>query len=157
MKELQNSSLSKIDEFAANLGIKKDDKTILEITQSKGEEKTLSLKCGHFDAPEPWFVIDEKDKVHTLISIASLKNMLETLKNLQKENFELRLEKAIYQQLPIDFNDAWVVAMDEIKKQAKNGALRMNIDLEKLMSDVKREHPNLFVDMEMMMQRGGLE
>ena len=82
--------------------------------------------------------------------------MLEGLKELQKENFELKLEKAIYQQIPIDFNDAWIVAMDEIKKQGKNGLVEMNIDLDKLMSEVKRQHPNLFVDMEAMM-KGGLE
>ena len=46
--------------------------------------------------------------------------------------------------------------MDEIKKQGKNGLVEMNIDLDKLMSEVKRQHPNLFVDMEAMM-KGGLE
>ncbi len=159
MKDLSNSSRSmdKINEFSKQLGIKNDDKTVLEITASEGESKILRLKSGHWAAPEPWFVVDEQDKVHTLISIASLKNMLEGLKQLQRENFELRLEKAIYQQIPIDFNDAWIVAMDEIKKQAKGGLMEMNIDLDKLMSDVKRQHPNLFVDMEAMMQRGGFE
>ena len=140
MKNLPNSSRSmdKINEFAGSLGIKKDEQTVLEIVSSTDNQKVLSLKSGHFGAPEPWFVVDENDKIHTLISIASLKNMLEGLKELQKENFELKLEKAIYQQIPIDFNDAWIVAMD------------------KLMSEVKRQHPNLFVDMEAMM-KGGLE
>ena len=53
-------------------------------------------------------------------------------------------------------SDPWIVAMDEIKKQGKNGLVEMNIDLDKLMSEVKRQHPNLFVDMEAMM-KGGLE
>ncbi len=149
--------MDKINEFSKQLGIKKGEQTVLEIIASEGGEKRLSLKSGHWAAPEPWFVVDEQDKVHTLISIASLKNMLEGLKQLQRENFELRLEKAIYQQIPIDFNDAWIVAMDEIKKQAKGGLMEMNIDLDKLMSDVKRQHPNLFVDMEAMMQRGSFE
>lgn len=158
MKNLPNSSRSmdKINEFAGSLGIKKDEQTVLEIVSSTDNQKVLSLKSGHFGAPEPWFIVDENDKIHTLISIASLKNMLEGLKELQKENFELKLEKAIYQQIPIDFNDAWIVAMDEIKKQGKNGLVEMNIDLDKLMSEVKRQHPNLFVDMEAMM-KGGLE
>lgn len=157
MKNLQNTSRSvdKINEFSSSLGINKDEQTILEIVASNDNEKVLSLKSGHWQAPEPWFVIDENDKIHTLISIASLKNMLEGLKQLQKENFELKLEKAIYQQIPIDFNDAWIVAMDEIKKQGKNGLMEVNIDLDKLMANIKKEHPNLFVDMEAMM-KGGL-
>ena len=160
VKNLQNSNraMDKINEFSGQLGIKNDDKTVLEITASEGESKTLRLKSGRWDAPEPWFVIDESQRVHTLVSIASLKNLLEGLRGLQREAFELRLEKAIYQQIPIDFNDAWVVAMDEIKKQAKGGLMEMNIDLDKLMSKVKKQHPNLFVDMEAMMrERGELE
>lgn len=153
--EKQSKSLQKIDELSQNLGIKADDKTILELKNTQNEnEKILSLKSGHWQAPEPWFVIDEEDNLHTLISINSLKSMLEGLKELQKENFELRLEKAIYQQIPIDFNDVWIVAMDEIKKQAKNNTTQLNIDLSKLMENIKKEHPNLFVDMESLVMQG---
>ncbi|KGI56637.1 hypothetical protein LR59_06120 [Campylobacter sp. MIT 97-5078] len=153
--EKQSKSLQKIDELSQNLGIKADDKTILELKNTQNEnEKILSLKSGHWQAPEPWFVIDEEDNLHTLISINSLKSMLEGLKKLQKENFELRLEKAIYQQIPIDFNDVWIVAMDEIKKRAKNNATQLNIDLLKLMENIKKEHPNLFVDMESLVMQG---
>lgn len=156
MKELEKYStcLKRIDEFSQNLGIKKEERTILELKKTEKEnEKLLVLKNGSFDGPEPWFILGENDKIHTLVSLQSLKNILEGLKQSQKENFELKLEKAIYQQVPIDFNDAWTVAMDEIKRKAKNGLMEINIDLEKLVSDIKKEHPNLFVDMEAMVER----
>ena len=151
MKELEKraDNLDKINKFSKSLGIKKSDQTVLEITKSNTpEQKILSLKSGHFYAPEPWFVIDEEGKIHTLLSLQSLKNMLERLKNLQKENFELKLEKAIYQQIPIDFNDVWVVAMDEIKKEASKGKNELNINLDSLVARLKEEHPNLFMDMQ---------
>lgn len=122
--------------------------------QSENEnEKCLILKNGSFDSPEPWFIMDENDQIHTLISLNSLKNILENLKQTQKENFELRLEKAIYQQIPIDFSDVWIVAMDEIKRKAQEGVMEISIDLEKLLADIKKEHPNLFVDMQAMVER----
>ncbi len=107
MKELEKYSncLKRIDEFSQNLGMKKEDRAIFEMKQSENEnEKCLILKNGSFDSPEPWFIMDENDQIHTLISLNSLKNILENLKQTQKENFELRLEKAIYQQIPIDFS-----------------------------------------------------
>lgn len=156
MKELKkyNNCLKLIDEFSQNLGMKKEDQTILELKKTEKEnEKLLVLKNGSFDAPEPWFIVDENDEIHTLVSLKSLKNILENLKQSQKESFELKLEKAIYQQIPIDFNDAWIVAMDEIKRKAQNGIMEINIDLDKLILDIKKEHPNLFVDMEAMVER----
>ncbi|EQB5525297.1 DUF2603 domain-containing protein [Campylobacter coli] len=156
MKELEKYSnyLKRIDEFSQNLGMKKEDRAIFEMKQSENEnEKCLILKNGSFDSPEPWFIMDENDQIHTLISLNSLKNILENLKQTQKENFELRLEKAIYQQIPIDFSDVWIVAMDEIKRKAQEGVMEISIDLEKLLADIKKEHPNLFVDMRAMVER----
>ncbi|MGN5502587.1 DUF2603 domain-containing protein [Campylobacter coli] len=156
MKELEKYSnyLKCIDEFSQNLGMKKEDRAIFEMKQSENEnEKCLILKNGSFDSPEPWFIMDENDQIHTLISLNSLKNILENLKQTQKENFELRLEKAIYQQIPIDFSDVWIVAMDEIKRKAQEGVMEISIDLEKLLADIKKEHPNLFVDMQAMVER----
>ncbi|MCW1360501.1 DUF2603 domain-containing protein [Campylobacter sp. CCS1377] len=156
MKELKKYSncLKRIDEFSQILGMKKEDRAIFEMKQSENEnEKCLVLKNGSFDSPEPWFIVDENDEIHTLVSLSSLKGILENLKQSQSENFELRLEKAIYQQIPIDFNDAWIVAMDEIKRKAQDGNVEVNIDLEKLVADIKKEHPNLFVDMQAMIER----
>ncbi|WP_139452286.1 DUF2603 domain-containing protein [Campylobacter armoricus] len=142
-----------IDELSNHLGIEKHNQTIFHLTHINEKEKKLSLKNGHELAPEPWFIIDENDEVKTMFSVKTLIEFLQNAKEIQKDNFELKLEKAIYQQIPIDFNDVWIVAMDEIKHQIAKGAKEVNIDLDKLISNIHNKYPNLFIDMKEMMQK----
>lgn len=149
-----NNHLKNINEFSTNLGIAKEDQIVLEINSTqKEDEKILKLKNGSFKDSKPWFIIDEEGEVQTLISLKTLKNLLESLKQSQRENFELRLEKALHQQVPIDFNDVWVVAMDAIKRKREEGFMEAHLDLTKLVAELKEAYPNLFVDMHSIVQR----
>ena len=139
-----------IDEISNDIGLD-SDKTVIEIEKTDDTNvKRLNLKSGSWKANEPWFVVDENRKLHTKMSMHSVNKIIENFRDTQEENFNLKLEKTIWQNIPIDFQDVWAVAMDEIKSMATQETQEtkvINVDLEELINKIKQEHPNLFLNL----------
>jgi hypothetical protein len=123
---------------------KHKEKTILEILPSEEENtKRLRLVSGSWEnQKEPWLVYDEQEKLHAMLSIDTLSKMIEHFKQAEQEALFLKLEKSILQQLPLDFQDVLTVAMEELAKSKKK-----DIDFDMLIKKIKKEHPNLFLDL----------
>lgn len=132
------SDKEKIEEI---FNIKK--KTFFELKDFDNEQKILTLKEGNFKNPLPWF--DDINNL-TLLDTNSLMDFVNEYYRFAKENFDLKLEKSILKQFPNDFNDVWVVCIDEIKKIAKDDNF-LNINFDEVVSSVKRQYPNLFINM----------
>lgn len=123
---------------------KHKEKTILEILPSDEENtKRLRLVSGSWEnQKEPWLVYDEQEKLHAMLSIDTLSKMIEHFKQAEQEALFLKLEKSILQHLPLDFQDVLTVAMEELAKSKKS-----DIDFDTLIKKIKKEHPNLFLDL----------
>lgn len=144
MAKKSSKSLVMIEKIAKGLDVSKQkEQTLLQMSASEHENaKILTLKRGSWSGKEPWFVLDEKQKLHALIPIEALSKVMENLRQMEEEAFSMKLEKSILQQLPIDFQDVWTVAMEEVQKRKSK-----DIDFEKLIRKIKKEHPNLFLDL----------
>lgn len=144
MAKSSSKSLVMIEKIAKGLNVSKQkEQTLLEISTGEQENaKILTLKRGSWRSKEPWFVLDEAQKLHALIPIEALSKVMKNLKQMEEEAFFMKLEKSILQQLPIDFQDVWTVAMEEVQKRKSK-----DIDFEKLVRKIKKEHPNLFLDL----------
>lgn len=141
-----------INTLSNRIGMSKnDEKTVIKIKPTSDEnEKLCILEKGSWDGDEPWFIVDESSKLHTMMSIDSLTKLVDTLKEVQQENFNLKLEKTLWKHVPVDFGDAWAVAMAEIKTMTSTptNAKVVNINLNSLVKKIKKKHPNLFLDLE---------
>ncbi len=150
-KKIQNA-IDKINILSKKIGLDENrEKTILNLEDTDTpNRKLLTLQSGDWENEEPWFMVDKDGKIHTILSLDMLLNIIKSLRVAQEENFNLKLEKSIWQNVPIDFQDVWVVAMDEIKKQLKNSknARSLNIDIDRVVKDIKKKHPNLFLNID---------
>lgn len=140
----------KIGKLAEKLGIENINvATIVKISGTDDpNKKTMELLQGDWAGEAPWLVLDESNNMFVLSSVETFLQLLASLKQSTRENFNLRLEKAILQQLPIDFNDVWVVAMQEIQKRLRESKDKklLDIDLEQLVGQIKKNYPNLFIN-----------
>ena len=145
MEFKRKKEFNMIEKIAKGLALtKQKEQTVLEIVPNEEENtRLLRLKNGSWsNKKEPWLVYDEKQKLHALLSIDTLNKMIEHFKKAEQEALFLKLEKSILQQLPLDFQDVWTVATEEISKNKKS-----EIDFDKLVKKIKKNHPNLFLDL----------
>lgn len=140
-----------LEELSRDLGIEIDKKTFFEIKNLEEQNsKLLILKNGNWDSNEILFGVDEKNNFYAAILIDSLKDMIQSYKNIVNENFKLKLEKSIAQAFPVDFGDVWAVCTQEIKQRAVKSPKEeiLNMDLDEMLVQIKNKHPNLFLNLD---------
>jgi hypothetical protein len=111
-------------------------------TAGKIEAKTIvecenpKLVQGELDS-SLWVVVLPENKLKVAMDVDEYMTLLSSLKECMKENFELKLEKAILSEFPIDYDDVKAVVLEEMKKD-------QNKSIKEIVEKIKLEHPNLF-------------
>lgn len=142
-----------IGEIAEKMGINPSEITIIKMSLGSDERhRSLELMQGSWNKDQPWIIVDEDDHIYALTSVESIAKLIGMLSVTQSENFQHKLEKAIWQRLPIDFEDVWAVAMERIRTMARtqSDSTIVNIDLDWLLSEIQQKHPNLFYHLDQM-------
>jgi hypothetical protein len=112
----------------------------LDITEKTVVEcKDFEVEEGSLDNPLWILIINEKLKI--VLEVDEYMKLMETLKNVMKENFELKLEKAILSEFPVDYDDVKAVVLEEMKHNE-------NASINEILNKVKLEHPNLFYNLD---------
>jgi len=109
-------------------------------------EKTV-VECKDFEVIEgnldsPLWILMIQDKLKIVLEVDEYMKLMETLKNVMKENFELKLEKAILSEFPVDYDDVKAVVLEEMKQNE-------NATIDEILNKVKLEHPNLFYNLDL--------
>ncbi|GHV59679.1 UPF0763 protein [Campylobacterota bacterium] len=144
---LGKATLQQIEEIANSLDISQNNRTVLKLSATDNpSKKTLELLSGEWDPKKPWFVVDEDGGIHALTSVESFLKFINSVHTVSSENFSLKLEKAIWRNFPVDFQDVWAVAIGELETRlAKDRNTRiLEVDIESMVERIRQEHPNLF-------------
>ncbi len=115
-------------------------------TARKIDSKTI-VKCNDLEIIEGdlnnplWVMLTPQQKVKVVLDVDEYMSMMETLKKAMKENIDLKLEKEILSEFPIDYEDVRAVVLEEMKSSDKS--------IKEIVEKVKLEHPNLFYNLDL--------
>lgn len=118
-----------------------------KIAKKLNLDKKTIIDCKEFEVVEgemssPLWIMSVKDRLKIVLDVDEYMRIMEALKNIMKENFELKLEKAILSEFPVDYDDVKAVVLEEMKKNE-------NSTIDEILDKVKLEHPNLFYNIEL--------
>ena len=115
-------------------------------TAEKLNSKTI-VECDNIEVKEgdlqnPLWIMKIKDDIKVVLDVDEYLKIMKLNEKLLKEVFELKLEKTILSEFPIDYDDVKAVVLEEMKKKE-------NKSLEEIVEQIKLEHPNLFYNLDL--------
>jgi len=118
---------------------------LAEKIAKKVDSKTI-VKCNDLEIIEgdlnsSLWIMEVDGKLKVVMDVDEYMGLMEMSKKILKENFELKLEKAILSEFPIDYDDVKAVVLEEMKNSDKS--------IDEIVKKIKLEHPNLFYNLDL--------
>ncbi|WP_299546742.1 DUF2603 domain-containing protein [uncultured Helicobacter sp.] len=110
-------------------------KTIKEVLKHKNME-SLTYDAALKDNAI-YTLLDSNKTEFYLVSKTTMQALMGEIKNLENDKYLFRLEKEIYKNMPIDFDDVWCIALKEIQNHKK--------DPKTIVKYLKKHYPYLFL------------
>ncbi|WP_024787873.1 MULTISPECIES: DUF2603 domain-containing protein [unclassified Lebetimonas] len=112
---------------------------IKKISPNPAIIKCMDYELKEGDKKSSLWIIEIDDKIKVALNFEEYISLIEGMKKLLKENFDLKLEKAILSEFPIDYDDVKAVVLEEMKEYPDK-------NINDVVRKIKTEHPNLFYD-----------
>ncbi len=101
--------------------------------------KELEIIEGDLKSPL-WVMVTPDNDIKVVLDLEEYTDIMGALKKAMKENIDLKLEKAILSEFPIDYDDVKAVVLEAMKQSDEN--------INDIVKKVKLEHPNLFYNLD---------
>lgn len=142
MKHLEQDKW--LDETSENLGV---------LHKLKDDTMILSMERGGFSEEDLWFLSDDDGEEYVVFPKNVFSKLLMRIRDIQEERLIMMLEKDIILQMPIDFDDAMVVAKSALESLRSNDGNLPEINTSILAKDIKKKYPNLFFDIDYLRKK----
>ena len=108
------------------------------------ECKELEVKEG--DLTSPIWIMEVNGEFKVVVDPVMYIKMMKDMNDLLEEVLELKLERAIFNSFPIDYEDVKAIVLKEMKEHPDK-----NID--EILDKIKLENPNLFYKLDINFEK----
>lgn len=144
MKTFKNDQEWLEEPLGENLGV---------LRKLDNKEMLLSMEQGGFSKEDLWFLQDEEGEEYVVFPQKLFVRLLSRIRTTREENLMMALEKDIIAQMPLDFDDAMVVAKSALETLRQNDGSLPEINTALFAKDIKVKYPNLFFDLNDYLQK----
>ena len=110
-------------------------KKLENLAQIKVE--SLDYDCI-LDCETPYILKDAQGQEFYLIPKNAIHQYIQALKDLKNERYLFKLKQEIYRNMPVDFDDVWCIALQEVKNYKKEPST--------IVKHLKKQYPYLFLN-----------
>ena len=111
------------------------------------------LQGGKINSKEPCFLRDENNEEYVILPQRVLKSIIALVRKAHEDHLRVELERDVISLTPIDFDDVMSVAMNRLESlRNKDGSLPQ-INTMQFLKEIKKEHPNLFLNFDAIIGR----